>query len=171
MDDKKYNKGEWSEPYVAIRVLGDKKLYAADEKGEKDLNQWMEVLELIRHETKERVVKYRCSDSDVDVNIEVDGKPILSVSAAEFFIIADKLKEEILSASGGTFSLSKTVTDFLQKICLLNIKAKSINKSDTIRNSPIALIMITNILKLVFIIIKVLCCKIIESNQRKIFSL
>ena len=34
----KANKGEWGEPYVAIRVLGDGKLYIADSEGNKNLS-------------------------------------------------------------------------------------------------------------------------------------
>lgn len=37
-------KGEQGEPYVAIRVLGDGKLYIADSEGNKNLSEWMEVL-------------------------------------------------------------------------------------------------------------------------------
>ncbi len=143
MINKKYNKGEWSEPYVAIRILGDKKLYTADDSGNRNPNQWMEVIELIRHETNARIVRYKCSDSDVNITIEVNGVHVISVPSTEFFAIADKLKDEIISSSGSSFSLSETITTFFRKIELLTVKAASINKSDiflSLRDSRASLV-------------------------------
>ena len=45
------NKGEWSEPYVAIRLLGEGKLYLADADGNKNENEWMQILDVLRYET------------------------------------------------------------------------------------------------------------------------
>ena len=42
----KANKGEWGEPYVAIRVLGEGKLYIADADGNKNPHEWMDIVEL-----------------------------------------------------------------------------------------------------------------------------
>ena len=55
------NRGEWSEPYVALKLLGDQKIYMADEHGNINLSEWMTVLRLVRQETKERQVSYTCS--------------------------------------------------------------------------------------------------------------
>ena len=52
------NRGEWSEPYVALKLLGDQKIYMADEYGNINLSEWMTVLRLVRQETKERQVSY-----------------------------------------------------------------------------------------------------------------
>lgn len=125
----KANKGEWSEPYVALRVLGDGKLNIADDEGNVIPGQWLNVLDVIRHETKTRVVGYRYS-SDAIIEIEVDGDHIVSVPANEFLYYADKLKEEILEASGSSFTVSEDVGSFLKRIELNAIKAKSIDKSD-----------------------------------------
>ena len=80
----KANKGEWGEPYVAIRVLGERKLYIADADGNKNPHEWMDIVELIRHETMERIVTYRCKEEELVIDIDVNGKLILSVSASEF---------------------------------------------------------------------------------------
>ena len=126
----KANKGEWGEPYVAIRVLGERKLYIADADGNKNPHEWMDIVELIRHETMERIVTYRCKEEDLLIDIDVNGKLILSVSASEFLAMADKLAAEIKSAKGSSFNVSEDITDFLTKIELKHIKAKSIDKSD-----------------------------------------
>ena len=38
------NRGEWSEPYAALRIIGDGKIFIADENGERNPNEWMTVL-------------------------------------------------------------------------------------------------------------------------------
>lgn len=126
----KANKGEWGEPYVAIRVLGERKLHIADANGNKNPHEWMDIVELIRHETMERIVTYRCKEEDLLIDIDVNGKLVLSVSASEFLAMADKLAAEIKSAKGSSFNVSEDITDFLSKIELKHIKAKSIDKSD-----------------------------------------
>ena len=68
------NKGEWSEPYVALRVLGDGKLNLADDEGNVIPDQWLNVLDVIRYETRERVdqrVEYGLS-ADAIVDIKID---------------------------------------------------------------------------------------------------
>lgn len=124
------NKGEWSEAYVAIRIIGDKRLYIADAQGNKNPLEWMTVLELIRHETKERIVAYKYDENNVDVEIKVNETFVLSVPASEFLNMADILSEEIKSGNGSSFDVSETVKNFLNRIELKHIKAASINKSD-----------------------------------------
>ena len=126
------NKGEWSEPYVALRVLGDGKLNLADDEGNVIPDQWLNVLDVIRYETRERVdqrVEYGLS-ADAIVDIKIDDKEIASVPAHEFLYYADKLKAEILNASGSSFNVSEDIEKFFEKIQLTAIKAKSIDKSD-----------------------------------------
>ena len=54
------NRGEWSEPYVALKLLGEQKIYMANEHGNINLSEWMTVLRLVRQVTKERLVCYSC---------------------------------------------------------------------------------------------------------------
>jgi uncharacterized protein YuzE len=124
------NRGEWSEPYAAIRILGDGKLYIADQNGNKNINEWMRVLELIRHETQTRIVTYRCKEDELLIDIDVNGKKVISVPADEFLRAADRMLPEIKAAKGKTFTLSETVTDFLDKIEIQNRKGASGDKSD-----------------------------------------
>ena len=80
------NKGEWSEPYVAIRVLGEGKLYLADENGNKNNFEWMDIIELIRHETATRIVKYKYNEIPTDIVVNINNKNIKN-----FFIISPKI--------------------------------------------------------------------------------
>ena len=124
------NRGEWSEPYVALKLLGDQKIYMADEYGNINLSEWMTVLRLVRQETKDRQVSYTCRTDIGDVVIEVNQVPVANVNVDEFLDKAETLKKDILSRAGASFNVSKDVMDFLPEIEMTSLKAKSIEKSD-----------------------------------------
>ena len=134
---RKGNKGEWSEPYVALKILGEGKLSLSDDDGNTMSDQWLNILEVIRHETffseeeqksEDKVITYRPSSNNV-VDIYIDNKLDISITSEEFLEYATKLKEKILN-SQGIFSTSEEIENFLDKISLNHIKAKSIKKSD-----------------------------------------
>ena len=126
----KANRGEWSEPYVALRVLGDGKLYLAGENGEKLEDTWMDVIEVVRYETTNQIIRYKYDPVATSVVINIDGVEIASMLAADFLKIADMLKGEIISSSGRSFSVSDEITDFLKTIGIEHMKAKSVDNSD-----------------------------------------
>lgn len=126
----KANKGEWAEPYAAIRILGEGKLYIADAEGNKNPYEWMDVLELIRHETQERIVTYKCNAEEVSVDINVNGVWAVSVLASDFLAMADKLSAQIRTAKGSSFQVTEDITSFLHQIEMKHIKARSVDKSD-----------------------------------------
>lgn len=134
---RKGNRGEWSEPYVALKILGEGKLNLSDDDGNTMSDQWLNILEVIRHETffseeeqknKDKVIKYKRSSDNV-VDIYIDNKLDISITSKEFLAYATKLKENILK-SRGIFSTNDDIESFLDKISLNHIKAKSIKKSD-----------------------------------------
>ena len=120
------NKGEWAEPYAAIRILGDKKIHIADENGNADPTEWMNVIELIRHETLNRIVTYRYQPENVVIDIYINEELSVSVEAKQFLVLA----EEIRNGKGRSFVVSDEILGFLSKIEMHSIKAKSIDKSD-----------------------------------------
>lgn len=124
------NKGEWGEPYAALRLLGYKKLFIADEKGEPNPNEWMDVLKIVRQETNDRTVTYRCNEDDKDIEIEINGIPVASIQAARFRHFSDILKSDIANATGRSFNVSSEVIDFLKEAEIQHMKAKSVEKSD-----------------------------------------
>lgn len=124
------NRGEWGEPYAALRLLGYKKLYIADENGNPNPAEWMDVLKIVRQETSDRTVTYRCNDADMDVDIEINGMHVGSIQAIRFRDIAEILKSDITKASGRSFNASKEVVEFLQEAEIKHLKAKSVEKSD-----------------------------------------
>ena len=55
---KKMNKGEWAELYVMLKLLGEGKLYAADNMLKKKLDTYLDVLKIIRQEFETQVLEY-----------------------------------------------------------------------------------------------------------------
>jgi len=125
------NKGEWGEPYAALRILGDGKLYIADKNGNKNPKEWMNVLELIRHEAADRIVTYHLNgEENIGIEIWVNNNHKTSLDAIRFLSMANRLSSEIVNGRGRSFEVSEEIQNFLQEIEMHHIKAKSIDKSD-----------------------------------------
>lgn len=126
---KKANKGEWGEPYVALKLIGDGRLYIADEQGNKNIHEWLNIIEVIRNETIERVVTYHLNENESTVSIKINSNQLAVFPVKEFIDISDKLKKEILSKTG-IFTVSDEITKFMDKIGFTTLKARSIDKCD-----------------------------------------
>lgn len=126
----KLNRGEWGEPYVALKLLGDGRLQMADENGQVKSDEWMDVVELIRHETADRVVTYGRDAETTVIDIEINGSLVASLPAKDFLEAANKLSRDIRAGKGASFEVSDEVNDFFLVAQMLSLKAKSIDKSD-----------------------------------------
>ncbi len=121
------NKGEWSEVYTFLKLLSDGKVHA----GDKDLNKLEDVYYIILKVLKKISDEKLIFDRQQRIKI-IDGE---SENVLSEFDIEDfknnslKLFEEIRSASGSSFSVPG-VEEFLSKIRITSIKAKSTDKTD-----------------------------------------
>lgn len=124
------NKGEWSEPYVAIRLLGEGKLYLADADGNKNENEWMQILDVLRYETCKHLVKYHYDAKETEVTVYIENKIVVKILADEFLKYADMLRGEIISGTGPSFSVSDEIMDFFKRVKIdkNHLKAESIEK-------------------------------------------
>lgn len=131
------NKGEWSEIYVLLRLLGDAKLYP----GDADLNPvsdiFYPILNIIRCED-DRVYTYKIGGEDwITVEVEHNDEKSLfpaqkkkfPVARSEFKEQADNLLEKIKNSTTGSFASPDTET-FMQHIQCSTIRANSTKKSD-----------------------------------------
>lgn len=130
------NKGEWSEPYVAIRLLGEGRLYLADVDGNKNENEWMQILDVLRYETCKHLVKYHYDAKETEVTVYIENKIVVKILADEFLKYADMLRGEIISGTGPSFSVSDEIMDFFKRVKIdkNHLKAESIEKSDIFLN-------------------------------------
>ncbi len=121
----KANKGEWSELYTLFKVLGEKKIYAADG----DLNKLQEyypVLKVLRDELN-RHIEYTL-DKDVVILTE-DGTEFLRLDVSSFLQHAEMLFKEISSHKNSAFDIP-SLDGFMKKIHCEKVKAKSDDKAD-----------------------------------------
>lgn len=135
------NKGEWGEPYVAIRTLADGRLYMAGKDGHIDKEHYMDVVSLKRIESikngsrsVDREVRY-CVHLDKDkdkgtIEIKIDNVVIKNINIERFRHIAEVLKKDIISGKSSSFNISAEAQKFLIEAEIRSLKAKSTNKSD-----------------------------------------
>lgn len=120
------NKGEWSELYVFLKLLGDGVLYAADADLNKIEDLYYPLVEILRKENEQ--VKHYVKDSP---NIEVKddtGNIILKLPMLEFETKA-KILLDAIKKSGSTFAVPE-IEDFMNIIKCTKVKADSLDKSD-----------------------------------------
>jgi hypothetical protein len=126
------NKGEWSEIYVLLKLLGDGEVHAGDENLNEIKNLVYPIIMILRDEAEGKL-KYLPENSDVIIQTS-DGTELLRLPAKEFEHQAITLLYAMQGAGGGigpkgAFSLPYT-EDFMTKIHCHTLKAKSSDKTD-----------------------------------------
>ena len=122
----KQNKGEWSELYVFLKLLGDGVLYAADADLNKKEDLYYPLIEILRKEN-EQIKHYK--KEDVNIKVVDDSKNILlELPAAEFERKAKILLKSI-KESDSTFAVPD-IESFMEIIKCTKVKADSNDKSD-----------------------------------------
>jgi len=124
----KANKGEWGEVYCILRILAERKIYIADGSGRKQSEDCLNVLELMRKEAAERIVRYHCSPLTTEVTITFDSYR-KTLPASMFLKLADTMLVEIKNGKG-TFALSENLQKEINETGLQSVKAVSKDKND-----------------------------------------
>jgi hypothetical protein len=139
--EKSGNRGEWSELYVLLRLLGTGKLFAADEKLNRIEKMFFPIIKIIRENEKSGRYSYLLVRKDGDgkdltkkiekIKIFLNDEPLLEISAENCLEEASYLLNEIKRNSGGTgaFSIERT-DEFAKKIFVTKMKSGSNRKSD-----------------------------------------
>ncbi len=120
------NKGEWSEIYTLLKLLGEGKVYAGDQNLDKIQDLFYPIVNILRQE-KEGVYNYQLQDQDV-VIMTYAGTELLRISASVFLIEAEKLLEAI-NENNGAFAVPH-IESFMNDIYCHSLKAKSSDKTD-----------------------------------------
>lgn len=123
----KYNKGEWSEAYAFVKLLGEGKVYAADSELNKNEDEYYPVLKIIRDKIEKHYVR---SQQEQIVNItDLSGNIIKSLSSKEFIKVADDVLDDIKNKNGSSFEVPD-LENFLKGLDNISFKAPSKEKSD-----------------------------------------
>lgn len=116
------NKGEWSEPYVLLKLLADGKLFTADENLKKIENKYFPVLKVFRDKAVYEVGN--------KIQIFVNDELVKEVEQAEFMKQSKFLFDKISSSSKGSKLSFNETENFLKEICCEKLKASSHDKTD-----------------------------------------
>jgi type II restriction enzyme len=120
------NKGEWSEVYTFLKILGDKKIYLGDENLNIVKNIFFPIVEVLRIDCNSNCMYHLQNDS---VLVIISGSEKLKLPIEEFkeksLLLLKKLKEN----TKGAFSVPE-IEQFMQKIHCTSLKAKSQSKRD-----------------------------------------
>ncbi len=120
------NKGEWTEAYVFLKLLGDGKLYAADKNLQPVADVYYPILKIVRHESGSS--RHYCLDANVNI---VDGETnvkLKQVPIHEFLTRSIELLEVIKHAAG-SFSVP-SIESFLRSVDVTSLAAVSVDKAD-----------------------------------------
>ena len=118
------NKGEWSEVYTLLKLLGDKKLYSGDADLNKVESLFYPIIKIIRDESGGEY-EYEVKGDLIFVS---DGKDEIRIPVKTFEEKAVFLLQKI-KKSTGAFRISE-IEDFLTSVRCHSLKAKSTKKTD-----------------------------------------
>lgn len=120
------NKGEWSEIYTLLKLLGDGKVYAGNQNLSRIQDLFYPIIMILRQE-KEGEFNYMLQGADVVIQTP-GGEELLRISAAVFLSEAEKLLSAI-HENDGAFAVPE-VESFMNSIYCHSLKAKSSDKTD-----------------------------------------
>lgn len=125
---KKLNKGEWAEFYVMLKLLGEGKLYTANKLLQKNYQNYLDVLKIIRQEFSSRVLEYIIDEEKSAVIIKAqDSENVLcTVPTKDFDENAKLLFDGIKNMKGSSVPAPDSVCDFARVIYVSKPKAPAV---------------------------------------------
>jgi len=121
------NRGDWSEMYTFLKLLGDKRLYAADADLGKIDDIFYPILKIFRNEVNGNFEYH--TNSVIKVFREGIEDVLIDVPVEKFREKALFLLEKIKQSGGSSFSVPE-IENFMTSIHCLTLKAPSSDKSD-----------------------------------------
>ena len=120
------NKGEWSEIYTLLKLLGEGKVYAGDQNLNKIQDLFYPIIMILRQE-KDGNYNYRLQDKDVVIQTPA-GEELLRIPASVFLVEAENLLKAI-NENDGAFGVPQ-IEVFMNSIYCHSLNAKSSDKTD-----------------------------------------
>lgn len=124
----KANKGEWSEFYAFLKILEDKKLFAADKNLDTIADKFFTFKTIIKNETNEVAKIFHLEESEIRV-LNPSGEVLKVINNQALKGKAKRIFEKIQNSTTRTFSISEAEILMKQLLCT-QVKAGSANKSD-----------------------------------------
>ena len=128
INGKKLNKGEWAEFYVMLKLLGEGKLYTADNLLRKNYKSYLDILKIIRQECENQVLEYIIDEEKATVTIKPqESETIFAViPTSDFNENARTLFDGIKNEKGSSVPAPNPVCDFAKVIYVSKPKAPAV---------------------------------------------
>lgn len=120
----RFNKGEWTEAYVFMRLLGEGRIYGASENLTKDDSTYINILNIIRDEPDKILIFERYIDANIAyIKASKDGEEIKVVTAPELSEYAQDLYDKIKNLSSNDDIDAENVQKYLESFYIDSPKA------------------------------------------------
>lgn len=128
----KFNRGEWTEAYVFLKVLGVGRIYGMDAVSEKNTDVYLDIVNVIRNEGNSilRFERTMFGETPCEINVFKDDVKISVVASAAFNDMADSLYNSIKTGRNRSMEIPETQC-FMENLGISSPKA---NISDEFRN-------------------------------------
>ncbi len=123
------NKGEWSELYAFVKLLSTGKLYAADEKVNKNDNVYFPILKILRSEDREPAKEYIINPEDGSVEVHSHAIVAQTLSNETLVEMAMYLYDEIVAGNKSAFAINGS-DQIMDNLACTKISASSTDKTD-----------------------------------------
>lgn len=125
---KTLNKGEWAEFYVMLKLLGEGKLYTADNMLKKKLDSYLDVLKIIRQEFETQVLEYIVDQDKAIVTVKPQGSETIfaSIPMQKFEDNAIVLFDGLKKVKGMSVTAPDSVCEFAKFIYVSKPKAPAV---------------------------------------------
>lgn len=122
------NKGEWAELYTMLKLLGEGKMYTADRLLRKNLDNYLDVMKVIREEIETNVLEYVIDRDQGTVSVieKATGRVLAVATMDEFNRTADLLFADMQTKSGPSIVAPEKVCDFAKIIFVGKPKAPAV---------------------------------------------
>lgn len=119
-----FNKGEWTEAYVFMRLLGDGRIYSASSELKRDDSTYIDIINIIRDEPEKMLIFERFVEENIAyVKASKDGDNIKVVTAPELSAYAQILYNNIKELTGLRVATVKEVQEYLETLGVNTPKA------------------------------------------------
>ena len=71
-----FNRGEWTESYVFLRLLGVGRIYGADRNFQKDEKIYLDIKEILRYEKEQLLTFKRIIENGIE-NVQIKNKDVV----------------------------------------------------------------------------------------------
>lgn len=144
MAEWKFNRGEWTEAYVFMRLLGDGRIYGASENLVKDDSTYMDIVNIIRDEPDQLLIFERFIEDNIAKIRSKRGDDVITVvTAPEISNEAKKLYESIKNLSSSRVIGIADAQKYLETMGIDTPKANLSNEAKEKYGSKTDIIMTT----------------------------